>query len=81
MRRPNIGKTLAANRQRKTKIMPGVSGMSGMMASPSMKAMKSSPATAIPGGTGAAMKKGGAAKKPKVGIAIMIAVGKKKGKK
>ena len=55
--------------------------MSGMMASPSMKAMKSSPATAIPGGTGAAMKKGGAAKKPKVGIAIMIAVGKKKGKK
>jgi hypothetical protein len=99
MRRSNIGKTLAANRSRKSKIMPGMMGMS---------AMKSSPATAIPGGTSAAMKKGGEidlsqiirnkktgvlsvkkpgmkttapAKKPKVGIAIMIAVGKKKGKK
>jgi hypothetical protein len=72
MRRSNIGKTLAANRSRKSKIMPGMMGMS---------AMKASPATAIPGGTSAAMKKGGVAKKPKVGIAIMIAVGKKKGKK
>ena len=75
MRRSNIGKTLAANRSRKSKIMPGMMGMSGM------SAMKVSPATAIPGGTSAAMKKGGVAKKPKVGIAIMIAVGKKKGKK
>lgn len=76
MRRPNIGKTLAENRQRKTpigsKVMPGMSGL---------KAMKSSPATAVPGGTSAAMKKGGAAKKPRVGIAIMIGFGKKKGKK
>jgi len=72
MRKSNIRKMVAANRSRKSKIMPGMMGMS---------AMKSSPATAIPGGTSAAMKKGGVAKKPKVGIAIMIAVGKKKGKK
>ena len=34
----------------------------------------------VPGGIAAPMKKGGSAKKPKMGIAIMIAVGKKKGK-
>ena len=86
MRRSNIGKTLAANRQRK--MMPG---MSAMKASPAMVPTRpSSPQTIVPGGTAAPMKKGGvakkakggmAAKKPKVGIAIMVAIGKKKGKK
>jgi hypothetical protein len=72
MMRSSIGKTLAANRKRKmavgSKVMPGVKPLSGMQ-------------TKIPGGTGAPMKKGGSAQKPKMGIAIMIAVGKKKGKK
>jgi hypothetical protein len=70
MRRSSIGKTLAANRSRK--MMPGVKGMSAL------PSMKSSPATAIPGGIAAPMKKGGTAKKPKMGIAIMVAIGKKK---
>lgn len=72
MMRSSIGKTLAENRKRKapvgSKVMPGVKAMSAMQ-------------TKVPGGTGAAMKKGGQAKKPKVGIAIMIGIGKKKGAK
>ena len=72
MRRSNIKQILSANRARKT--MPG---MKAMAASPAMKA---SPATAIPGGIAAPMKKGGKVKKPKVGVAIIVAIGKKKAK-
>jgi hypothetical protein len=78
MRKPSIAKTIAANRSRKT--MPGMSAMSGMKIGKPAKAKMPSPDTMVPGGI-AAMKKGGAAKKPKMGIAIVIAVGKKKGGK
>lgn len=83
MRKPSISKMVAANRSRKSlggmKAMPGVKSMSGMKIGKPTTRM-SAPEPMIPGGI-AAMKKGGAAKKPKLGIAIMIAVGKKKGKK
>lgn len=68
MRKQSISKMVAANRARK--VAPGMSAMKKMGQAPM-----------VPGGIGAAMKKGGSAKKPKVGIAIMIAVGKKKGGK
>ena len=70
MRKSNIRKTIAANRSRKA--MPGMAMMAPQ------KAMGQAPM--VPGGIAAGMKKGGSAKKPKVGIAIMIAMGKKKGK-
>lgn len=71
MRKSNIRKMVAANRNRKA--MPGMGAMAKVA-----KTMGQAPS--IPGGTAAPMKKGGSAKKPKMGIAIMIAVGKKKGK-
>lgn len=84
MRKPSISKMIAANRGRKSlggmKAMPGVKSMSGMKIGKPTSRM-SAPEPMIPGGTSAAMKKGGAIKKPKMGIAIMIAVGKKKGGK
>jgi len=70
MRKSNIRKTLAANKSRKS--MPGMGVMEAA------KSMGQAPM--VPGGIAAPMKKGGTAKKPKMGIAIMIAVGKKKGK-
>lgn len=76
MRKPSISKIIASNRSRK--IMPGVKALS---ASSMGKPKKMEQEPMIPGGIGAAMKKGGASKKPKMGIAIMIAIGKKKGKK
>lgn len=69
MRKPSIAKTLAKNKARKT--MPGMKAMAPMMPSSKAKAM----APMMP-----TMKNGGSAKKPKMGIAIVIAVGKK-GKK
>ena len=49
---------------------------------PMVKMMTTEPSVELKlkSGGAVAMKKGGAAKKPKVGIAIMIAMGKKKGK-
>jgi len=66
VRKSSISRTISKNKSRKT--MPGIKAMkamSGMKAAPLM----------VP-----SMKHGGHAKKPKVGIAIMIAMGKK-GKK
>ena len=85
MRKSNIRKIIATNRSRKA--MPGMSAMTsskvmgmgtGMPAVKPRKAMGQP--TSIPGGIAAGMKKGGAAKKPKLGIAIMVAVGKKRGR-
>ena len=74
MRKPSIAKMAAAR-----KTMPSVRGVAAMKMAKPMKAMGQQPM--IPGGIAAPMKKGGAAKKPKVGIAIMVAIGKKKGGK
>ena len=83
MRKSNIRKIIATNRSRKA--MPGMSAMKSQkamdMSMAPMKPRKTmGQAPAIPGGIAAGMKKGGAAKKPKLGVAIMIAVGKKRGR-
>lgn len=79
MRRANIKQTIAANRARK--IAPPMAAMSGAKIGQKIgqKSMMSPP-TMIPGGMAAPMKKGGKVKKPKVGVAIIVAIGKKKAK-
>jgi len=69
VRKSSISRTISKNKSRKT--MPGMKAMKAMKA---MSGMKAAPLM-VP-----SMKHGGHAKKPKVGIAIMIAMGKK-GKK
>ena len=76
----SIKKTVAKNRA--SKVMPGMKAMKAMSASAGMAPSPSMNSTAgmqAPPSMG--MRKGGSAKKGKMGIAIMIAVGKpKKGK-
>lgn len=81
MRKSGISKTIASNRARKT--MPGMKAMPGMGAKVRARGRANpmaAPEPMMPSNMGMGMRKGGSAKKPKVGIAIMIAVGKK-GKK
>ena len=63
-------------RKKASKAMPGMKAMKAMAASsgsPSMKPMQGMMPNPMMG-----MKKGGSAKKSKMGLAIMIAVGKSK---
>jgi len=74
IRKSSMKKTTSRNKASKT--MPGVKAMKAMAASsgsPKMKPMEGMMPNPMMG-----MKKGGSAKKSKMGLAIMIAVGKSK---
>ena len=71
---PSIKKTMARNRKSKTPpTMKAMKAMAASSGSPSMKPMQGMMPNPMMG-----MKKGGSAKKPKTGVAIMIAIGKPK---
>lgn len=74
---PSMKKTIAKNRV--TKSSPGMKAMKAM--SSSVPSAPSNPMAGMMAPPSMGMKKGGAAKKGKMGVAIVIAIGKpKKGK-
>ena len=71
---PSIEKTMARNRKSKTPpTMKAMKAMAASSGSPSMNVMEQTRPAPMMG-----LKKGGSAKKPKAGIAIMVAIGKPK---
>lgn len=71
---PSMKKTIAKNRMSKTApAMKAMKAMAASSGSPKMNPMEQMRPAPMMG-----LKKGGSAKKPKAGVAIMIAIGKPK---